>query len=165
MAKKMFTEAGLERLRAPECGRIEYGDSVVPGLMLRVSETGVKSWSVLYKVKGEGGASPKTGRPLRGTQRRISLGTYPILGVKQARETAMDVLQKAFAGSDARVVRNEALLSRGANTVEAVAKRFIDHDAKPNIQSWSKIERALELHVYPDWGQRYIVDMRRSFLH
>ena len=97
MAKKMFTEAGLERLRAPDNGRIEYGDSVVPGLMLRVSETGVKSWSVLYKVKGEGGASPKTGRPLRGTQRRISLGTYPILGVKQARETAMDVLQKAFA--------------------------------------------------------------------
>ena len=101
MAKKMFTEVGLERLRAPENGRVEYGDSVVPGLMLRVSDSGMKSWSVLYKVKGEGGASPKTGRALKGTQRRISLGIYPILGVKEARETAMDVLQKAFAGSDA----------------------------------------------------------------
>ena len=66
MAKKMFTEAGLERLRAPDKGRVEYGDSVVPGLMLRISETGVKSWSVLYKVKGEGGASPTTGRPHEG---------------------------------------------------------------------------------------------------
>ena len=56
----MFTEAGLEKLRAPELGRIEYGDSVVPGLMLRVSDSGVKSWSVLYKVKGEGGLSPTT---------------------------------------------------------------------------------------------------------
>ena len=74
MAKKMFTEVGLERLRAPENGRVEYGDSVVPGLMLRVSDSGMKSWSVLYKVKGEGGASPKTGRALKGTQRRISLG-------------------------------------------------------------------------------------------
>jgi hypothetical protein len=64
VAKKMFTEAGLERLRTPDKGRVEYGDSVVPGLMLRVSDTGVKSWSVLYKVKGEGGASPRTGRPL-----------------------------------------------------------------------------------------------------
>ncbi len=74
VAKKMFTEAGLERLRAPESGRIEYGDSVGPGLMLRVSETGVKSWSVLYKVKGEGGASPKTGRPLKGTVQPLWFG-------------------------------------------------------------------------------------------
>ncbi len=34
MAKKMFTEAGLERLRAPANGRVELGDSVVSGLML-----------------------------------------------------------------------------------------------------------------------------------
>ena len=165
MAKKMFTEAGLERLRAPDSGRVEYGDTVVPGLMLRVSETGVKSWSVLYKVKGEGGASQKTGRALKGTQRRISLGLDPILGVKQARETAMDVLQKAFAGADARVTRNEALLARQSNTVEAVAKRFIDQDAKPNIESWSKIERAFELHVYPEWGERNIADIRRRDVH
>ena len=32
MAKKMFCEAGLERLRAPDKGRVEYGDSVAPGL-------------------------------------------------------------------------------------------------------------------------------------
>lgn len=165
MAKKMFTEVGLERLRAPENGRVEYGDSVVPGLMLRVSDSGMKSWSVLYKVKGEGGASPKTGRALKGTQRRISLGIYPILGVKEARETAMDVLQKAFAGSDARVTRNEALLSHQSNTVEAVAKRFIEQDAKPNIESWSKIERALELHVYPEWSERNIGDIRRRDVH
>ena len=69
MAKKMFTEVGLERLRAPDKGRVEYGDSVVPGLMLRISETGVKSWSVLYKVKDEGGSSPRTGRPMRRSTR------------------------------------------------------------------------------------------------
>jgi hypothetical protein len=40
VAKKMFTEAGLEKLRAPEKGRVEFGDSVVSGLMLRVSDSG-----------------------------------------------------------------------------------------------------------------------------
>jgi hypothetical protein len=165
VAKKMFTEAGLERLRAPDQGRVEYGDSVVPGLMLRISETGVKSWSVLYKIKGEGGASPTTGRPLKGTQRRISLGQYPILGVKQAREAAIDVLQKSLLGTDARVVRNEALLARGSTTVEAVAKRFLDQEAKPNIESWSKIERAFELHVYPEWRNRTLADIRRRDVH
>lgn len=46
----------------------------------------------------------------------------------------MDVLQKAFTGTDARVTRNEALLARQSNTVEAVAKRFIDQDAKPKYR-------------------------------
>lgn len=62
-------------------------------------------------------------------------------------------------------MRNAALLARGSNTVEAVAKRFIDQDAKPNIESWSKIERALELHVYPEWGERNIGDIRRRDVH
>lgn len=69
--KKYFTEAALERLKPPQTGRTEHGDTVVPGLMLRVSQNGVKSWSVLYKVRGEGGISQKTGQPLKGTQRRI----------------------------------------------------------------------------------------------
>ena len=46
-----------------------------------------------------------------------------------------------------------------------VAKRFIDQDAKPNIESWSKIERALELHVYPEWDERNIGDIRRRDVH
>lgn len=55
--------------------------------------------------------------------------------------------------------------ARSANTVKAVAKRFIDQDAKPNIESWNKIERALELHVYPEWGERNIGDIRRRDVH
>lgn len=50
MAKKMFTEAGLKRLRAPESGRVEFGDSVVPVLMLRISDSGVKSWWVADEI-------------------------------------------------------------------------------------------------------------------
>lgn len=81
--KKYITEAALERMRPPAEGRVELGDTVVPGLMLRVTAGGVMSWSVLYKVRGEGGLSQKTGRPLRGAQRRITLGTYPILGSRR----------------------------------------------------------------------------------
>lgn len=165
MAKKMFTEAGLEKLRAPAKGRVELGDSVVSGLMLRVSDSGVKSWSVLYRVKGEGGLSPKTGLPLKGTQRRLSLGVYPVMGVKKARETAIDVLQKAFEGTDARVAQSEAHATRRVNTVENVVRRFIEQDAKPNIASWRQVERAFELHIFPHWGQRPIADIRRRDVH
>ena len=151
--KKMFTEEGLARLRPPPTGRVEYGDSVGAGLMLRVTANGVKTWSVLYKVKGEGCASPLTGRLRKGTQRRITLGTFPVLGVKEARELAIDVLQKAWSGSDTRLLQREAHAARQANTVEIVARRFIEQDAKRNVASWRKIERSLELHVLPKWGR------------
>jgi integrase len=163
--KKFFTEVALERMKPPASGRVEYGDTIVPGLMLRVTEAGVKSWSVLYKVKGEGGESVKTGRALKGTQRRITLGTYPVMGVKKARETAIDVLDKAMGGTDARVVRDEAHKDRRTKTVEGVARRFIEQDAKPNVASWRQVERALELHVFPTWGQRAIAEIRRRDVH
>lgn len=57
-----------------------------------------------------------------------------MLGVKQARETAMDVLQKAFDRTDARVTRNKALLARSANTVEAVAPKLLS-DHAPKIEA------------------------------
>ena len=148
--KKYLTEAGLERLRPPTEGRVEVGDTVVPGLMLRVTAGGVMSWSVLYKVRGEGGLSPTTGRLLKGSQRRITIGTYPILGVKKAREAAIEVLEKAVTGTDARKSRDSALVDRLTTTVEAVTCRFIDQDAKANVESWKKIERCLEMHVLPE---------------
>lgn len=163
--KKYFTEAALERMKPPAEGRIELGDTVVPGLMLRVTAGGVMSWSVLYKVRGEGGLSPKTGRPLRGTQRRITLGTYPVLGVKKAREAAIEVLEKSIVGTDARKSRDDALVIRLSSTVEAIARRFIEQEAKPNIESWKKIERALEMHVLPEWGGRPITEIRRRDIH
>jgi integrase len=163
--KKTFTEEGLGRLRPPSKGRVEFGDVVVAGLMLRITANGVKSWSVLYKVKGQGGASPVTGRALKGTQRRITLGTYPVMGVKQARETAIEVLQKAWVGTDTRIDRHEAHTGRLANTVEAVARRFIEQDAKPNVESWRKIERCLEIHILPVWGARPIGEIRRRDVH
>jgi len=60
--KRRFTEQMLERLRPPTSGRIELGDEIVPGLVLRVTPSGVKSFSVIYKVPGEGGVSA-TGGP------------------------------------------------------------------------------------------------------
>ena len=73
--KKASTEVGLDKMSAPRGGRREIGDAVQPGLVLRIGETGVKSWSVIYKVPGERGVS-RTGRPLTSksfTRRALAL--------------------------------------------------------------------------------------------
>ena len=55
-----LTSVGVERLKPPASGRVDYADAVLPGLHLRVTDKGRKSWSVVYRVNGR--------------QRRMTLG-------------------------------------------------------------------------------------------
>ena len=55
--KRRFTDQMIERLNPPKSSRANYTDALCPGLVLRVTERGVKSFSVIYKVPGEGGVS------------------------------------------------------------------------------------------------------------
>jgi len=55
--RKRFTEQMIDRLRPPKSGRDELSDSLMPGLILRVTDRGTKTFSVVYKVAGEGDAS------------------------------------------------------------------------------------------------------------
>ena len=75
--RRRFTDQGVERLRydpaiAPKNGRLEINDELCPGLILRITPKGAKSFSVIYKIPGEGGVTP-AGRLLTGRQHRITL--------------------------------------------------------------------------------------------
>lgn len=161
---KRFTDPMVERIKPPATGRVEYGDELCPGLLLRVTERGVRSFSVIYKVVGEGGIS-KTGRPLKGKQHRITLGQWPALKLPEARQQAREIVSAALEGRDVREVRRAENLQRATNTLENVVERFIKLHAKPNVKSWQNIERVLGLHVLPRWGDRPIRDIRRSDIH
>ncbi len=162
--KKRLTEQMLERLRPPKTGRLEVGDDITPGLGVRVSPGGAKSFSVVYKVPGEGGVS-STGRPLTGPQHRITLGRYPMVGLKSAREQARAIMEAVSEGRDPRPERREQNLIRHTNTVEKVARRFIEQDAKRTVPSWRKIKSTLDLHVLPTLGAQPIRDVRRADVH
>jgi integrase len=161
--KKAFTEVGLDKMAAPRGGRREIGDAVQPGLVLRVSETGVKSWSVIYKVPGERGVS-RTGRPLKGAQRRITLGQYPLVGLEEARDEARRIIKQALSGQDPRPERRDNNLLRHTNSVEAVSKRMIEL-AKRQVESWPKIEQVLTDYVWPTLGSRPIADVTQADIH
>ena len=83
--KIRFNDQVVERLKAPKSGREEWYDSLCPGLVIRITERGVKSFSCQYRVAGEGGTSA-TGRQRQGGYHRITLGQTPPLDLKQARE-------------------------------------------------------------------------------
>ncbi|AXU18521.1 hypothetical protein C7W88_04855 [Novosphingobium sp. THN1] len=148
--KKAFTEEGVARLSAPRGGRREIGDAVQRGLVLRIGETGVKSWSVIYKVPGERGVSP-TGRPLKGSQKRITIGQYPAIGVAAAREEAGRIIRQALEGKDPRPERREANLLRHTNSVEAVSKRMVEL-AKKQVETWPGWSRCCAITSGPPWA-------------
>ena len=156
-----LSDYGIARLRPPATGRLEVHDLIVPGLVLRITPRDVRSFSVAFKVRGEGGYSD-TGRPLVGVQHRITLGRYPQLGLAPARDKARILLEAVLEGRDPRPARREAHKEHRLNTVEAVARRFIAEDASKTVESWRRIERTLELHVLPSLGDRPIREVSRD---
>lgn len=79
-----FTKERLDAIAAPDSGRATYYDLATPGLLIRVSENGVKSFEVRKKVKS---------RAVRAT-----LGRYPAMTIEHARRQAITHLGKMLDG-------------------------------------------------------------------
>ena len=72
MPKRALTDAAVKRLKPPAAGQVDVFDQGFPGLSLRISYGGGKSWAYFYRIGGR--------------LRRMSLGTYPALSLAEARE-------------------------------------------------------------------------------
>lgn len=75
-------------------GRTELSDSACPGLWLRVTASGVKSFAIRYRLNGQ---------PLRYT-----LGKHPAVSLKQARLDAQERLSQIRKGNDPRFEKSDA---------------------------------------------------------
>lgn len=136
-------------MRPPANGRREIHDTVRAGLSLRVTDKGAKSWSVLYRVDGK--------------LARLTLGTYPAVGVAKARKLACAALELRDEGKDPRKERaasEAAEAQRAADTVDAVAEQFIEkHAAK---KRWGhEMKRILQRDVVPKWKGRPLAGITR----
>jgi integrase len=158
----MLERIGYDRRKALPSGRMEIRDEVVRGLELRITPDGRKSFSVRYKVVGEGGVNPINGRPLTGGVHRITLGT---LDLTAAREEARRIVEAATLGKDPRAQRREEAVARHGNSFLAVRQRFIELEIKPSVKNWKTVESTLRLHVEPKWAVRPVMDIRRADVH
>lgn len=51
MPKAKLTAKGIQNLKPPTSGQVEYFDEALSGFALRVTDKGRKSWVLLYRVK------------------------------------------------------------------------------------------------------------------
>jgi hypothetical protein len=118
MASNTFIARGIAGLEIPEKGSVEYFDSSTPGFGLRVTSRGHQSWICLYRHRGE--------------KRRYTIGTYPQLGLADAREEAKEVLRRAAKGEDPAM---EKKWQRKAKTFRELADLYLEHHAKATKES------------------------------
>src|SRR5687768_11144037 len=109
----MLTDRSIATAKATGGKRLELADDKVPGLALRVSTSGVKSWALRYRVGG--------GR--KGRLRRLTLGVYPTIGLQRARRKALEALRSVDGGKDPA---EDKQATRRGETVGDLAKDFID---------------------------------------
>lgn len=72
-----FTKSTLTALPPPESGRTTYKDTKTAGLQLRVSSTGIKTFSLFKRANGK--------------PERTTLGRFPEMTVEQARRKAAEL--------------------------------------------------------------------------
>lgn len=130
----MLTDSKVASIKPPRSGQAEYPDAKVTGLRLRVGAGGAKTW-ILRRRLGSGFINRK-------------IGTYPATSLAKARENALAMIEALeTAGTTEPLDR----------TFRQAAERWIEDRKRPAM-----IRRQLELHVYPAWGARRLMDIKRA---
>jgi integrase len=120
------------------------------GLFLLVTPNGGKWWRFKFRVKGK--------------EKLLSLGTYPDIGLKLAKERCMQSRKDMDNGIDPALNRKAIKFAPpddAANSFETVAREWIEkRKAVWTENHSSKIIRRFELDVFPWIGKRPINEIR-----
>jgi integrase len=143
LPKLALTDAVVQRKKAPDAGQVEYFDKGYPGLALRISYGGSKSFVFFYRVGGK--------------LRRMTLGTYPAVSLADAREAWRNAREEAKAGRDPSQARKP---ETGATDFTSVFLEWLKRDQSKN-RSHDSVKRLIEKDVLPTWGHRQIGDLDR----
>ena len=146
---QVLTDTLIAGLQPPASGREEIADARCIGLALRVTATGAKSFSFKFRMRG------------RGVQ-RITLGSYPALGLAKARRTADAMRRDVADGKDPATERREQ--RTGGRTFDKLAARYLAEHANRHKRPGPAAadERNLRLHVLPKWAKRDYLGIKRA---
>lgn len=142
-----FTKAKLENLPPAESGQVEYGDTVVNGLRVRVGISGVKSFCISRK---------RNGKFIRAT-----LGRFPDLTIDNARAKALEMLgDVATTGKNPNAVKR--INDKAAVTLHEALETYISSRAHRLSSSSAKQYRSTLENFSGDWMKQPIGSISRE---
>jgi integrase len=145
MPKRALTDASVKRLKPPKSGQLDIFDRGYPGLALRVSYGGGKSWAFFYRYGLNSDGKPRL--------RRMRLGIYPAMSLAQSREAWRAARHEVLAGRDP-----SQRIETGATDFVGVFHEWLKRDQAKN-RSHDQVKQIIEKNVH--WGQRRIADIGR----
>ncbi|GAA0005404.1 hypothetical protein BRDID11002_54070 [Bradyrhizobium diazoefficiens] len=113
--------------------------------MLRVTETGTKTFSFKYKIRGTANDTA-----------RVTIGQYPEVGLEEAREKARGYRSDIRNGNDPRlekIAKIKVTSTIATKTFEDVCNEYIESYSKPNLDSWKNDVQLLS-EPRQKWGSR-----------
>jgi integrase len=145
-AKKPLTDRGIRALPpAPLGKRWLVWDALVPGLAVRVTDSGKRSFVLVTRYPGARHPAPR------------SLGSVGVISLEDARAQARGWLQLISSGIDPA----QAKAAASRDTLGAICTEYLAREgAKLRSVDWRRA--ALKRLVYPALGSRPIAEVRRS---
>jgi hypothetical protein len=150
VAATNLTSRFVETVR-PQAKRVDHYDARTTGLGLRVTPSGQKTWTLLFRFNGK--------------MRRLTLGRHPAVSLAEARKLAEARLGDVAKGLDpvaakaARRAAEEASLS-----FAALAAQYMEKHAKVHKRSWWQDERNFRAELLPRWGKVVCVKFSKKIL-
>jgi integrase len=154
MAKHKMTDRWVSALK-PLGSRVEIGDSLAPGLILRASASGVKAWSAVIRVGDR--------------VQRVSIGRYPAVPLAGAREETLRLQRLAAQGGDLRAeaaAAKRAAVRAAAEDVVTfgqVMDAYIEHVTR-TARSWKNIASMLRRPELQLFHPRAVTDVTKREL-
>jgi integrase len=148
-----LTESVVRKLRSPLRGRLVIFDEQQPGLMLRVTPNGVRTFAVWFRRRN-------------GSKETLTLGKLGDLSVTSARTLAKQTRFEVMAGAPLSAAKRKQPALYGDVTVaEAVQRYGTAYLERQGLRTTEDIKRRLNKEVVEIWGKRPLRDIERSDVH
>ena len=143
MPKTRLTTRFVGSVQPTSGKQVDYYDATVKGFVLRVSPGGKKTWGVFYR----------RGR----SNRRLTLGDFPRLGLADARQRAREALSRIALGGDPAVDR---AADRKAMTFSELSTSYLDLHAC-HKRSGREDARIIRVELLPQWRRLLAKEITR----
>ncbi|GJM02866.1 MAG: integrase [Rhodomicrobium sp.] len=141
-----LTDTAIKQAKPSDKVRRLYDEK---GLYLEISPKGGKWFRFKYRFEGK--------------EKRLSLGTYPEVSLKEARSRRDDMRQQVANGIDPAIQRKTlkaSKIERDQNTFEAITREwFAKNELNWKPSHSSKIIRRFERDIFPYLGNRPVKDI------
>jgi integrase len=145
-----LTQRDVNRLKPPERGSAIIWDGVIPGFGVRVTEKGVKSYILAYRIGGK--------------QTKFVIGRADEWNVDEARDEAIELRRDVREGIDPQAQLREQREKMAAEpTVKELSEKYYDeHVIKMNGEDQQRNARDLLKIVVAKWGKRKVSAVKRA---